>query len=263
MSRQERLSALADMVLERGSITVEDAVEELGVSPATVRRDLSTLAEQQLISRTRGGAEINASAGELPKRYRAVTMPQEKADISAEVLKHIRPGDVVGFNGGTTTTLAAYELGVLVSGDDEFANRGVVVVTNAINIANDLVIRPRIRVVATGGTVRPRSYELIGPLADAVLEQINIDTLFLGIDGMDLTGVYANHEGEAKVNAALVAAASRVIVVADSTKVGERAFARIAPLWAVSMLITDQGADEAVLKMLRLEGIEVIQVGNK
>ncbi len=261
MNRQERLSNLADLIVERGAIRVEEAVDELGVSPATIRRDLDTLAEQQLIIRTRGGASANPSSGKLPLRYRSVGQPEQKVAIAQVATQLVKPGDVIGFNGGTTTTLAAYEVGVRVSGDDEFAD-GITLVTNAINIANDLIVRPRVRVVVTGGVVRARSYELIGPLSDLLLPSISMDTLFLGINGVDFsTGIYANHEGEAAVNSALVASARRVIVLADSTKLGHTAFARIAPLSAVSMVITDMDANPAHIRALRAQGVEVIQAG--
>lgn len=262
MNRQERLSHLADLVVERGSLRVEEAVDELGVSSATVRRDLDALADQQLIVRTRGGAVANASTGELPLRYRAVTQPEQKAAIAQAAANLVNPGEVIGFNGGTTTTLAAFEIGVRVSGEDEFADDGITLVTNAINIANDLIVRPRIRVVVTGGVVRARSYELIGPLSDLILPNISLDTLFLGINGLDFsTGIYANHEGEAAVNAALVASATRVVVLADSTKLGHTAFARIAPLASVSTVITDMDANPAHVRSLQAQNIEVIQAG--
>ncbi|EEH64471.1 transcriptional regulator, DeoR family [Gleimia coleocanis DSM 15436] len=259
MTRQERLSQLVDLVIERGSIRVEDAIEVLEVSAATVRRDLDALAEQQLIVRTRGGATTNASTGELPLRYRAVTQTAQKAAIACAAAELVQPGEVIGFNGGTTTTLAAYEIGVYVSADERFADNGITLVTNSINIANDLIVRPRVRVVVTGGVVRARSYELIGPLSSLILPNISVDTLFLGVNGLDYTsGLYANHEGEADVNAALVKAAKKVVVLADSTKLGTTAFARIAPLSVMSTLITDSGIPALQREKLESQGIEVI-----
>lgn len=264
MNRQERLAALVELVVDRGSVRVEDVVTELNVSAATVRRDLDTLAEQQLITRTRGGASANTSTGELPLRYRAVTRPRQKANIANAAAQLVAPGEVIGFNGGTTTTLAAYEIGVRVSAEDEFEDDGITLVTNAINIANDLIVRPRVRVVVTGGVVRQRSYELIGPLSSLILPSISVDTLFLGINGLDLaTGIYANHDGEAEVNAALVGAAERVIVLADSSKLGHTAFARIAPLSSVTTVITDRDVNPAHLRALIAQGIEVIQTGEQ
>ncbi len=260
MNRQERLSQLVDLVLDRGSVRVEDIVERLKVSPATARRDLDTLAQQQLIVRTHGGATAHTSTGELPLRYRAVSMSKEKSAIAQAAASLVEPGEVIGFNGGTTTTLAAQEVGVRVSASDAFIDNGITLVTNSVNIANDLAIRPRVRVVVTGGVVRARSYELIGPLSSLILPNISVNTLFLGINGLDLaSGIYANHEGEAEVNAALAESAQRVIVLADSSKLGATAFARIAPLSAVSTVITDKDAIPSHIRALKAQGITVIQ----
>lgn len=202
---------------------------------------------------------MNPATGALPQRYRAVVKPTQKAAIAQAACQLIRPGEVIGCNGGTTTTLAAYEIGVWISGRDEFAQQGITVVTNAVNIATDLVVRPRIRVVVTGGVVRPRSYELIGPLSELLLPAINIDTLWLGVNGIDpVGGLYANHDGEAAVNAALVRAAKRVVVLADGSKLGRTAFAKIVGIDEVDCVITDEGADPEFLKRLEARGTEVI-----
>ncbi len=80
------------------------------------------------------------------------------------------------------------------------------VVTNALNIANDLAVRRTIKLVVTGGVARPSSYELIGPLAEPALARLHLDYVVLGVDGFDLTtGATAHHEGEAAVNALMVA----------------------------------------------------------
>lgn len=259
MDRQQRLAALMELVVDGGSIRVEDVMERFDVSAATARRDLDSLADQQLLVRTRGGGRANPATGALPQRYRAVVKPAQKAAIAQAACQLVHPGEVIGCNGGTTTTLAAYEIGVWISAREEFAQQGITVVTNAVNIATDLVVRPRVRVVVTGGVVRPRSYELIGPLSELVLPAIKIDTLWLGVNGVDAQGgIYANHDGEASVNAALARAANRVVVLADASKLGRTAFAKITELDAVDCLITDDDADRELLKRLERRGIEVI-----
>lgn len=259
VGRQERLSALADFVVERGSVSVEDVMDALGVSPATVRRDLDALAEQQLIIRTRGGASANPSTGEVPLRYRTARRPDEKAAIARRASALVSPGEVVGFNGGTTTTAAAHELGVRMAREPGFDDQPVTIVTNAVNIANDLTIRPQARVVCTGGVARTRSYELVGPLAGAILPSISIDTLFLGVQALDPeAGVFNHTEDEAAINALLAKASRRVIVLADSTKLGTSAFARICGIRDLDALITDAGADQAMLDRLRAQGVEIL-----
>jgi len=261
MARQDRLSTLVDYVVERGSVHVDDIVADLGVSPATVRRDLDALAAQQLIIRTRGGATANHTSGEVPLRYRTARQPREKEAIARAAAAMVRPGEIVGFNGGTTTTAAAHELGVRIAGEPEFAGHYITVVTNAVNIANDLTIREQARVVVTGGVARTRSYELVGPLAELILPSITIETLFLGVNAVEFDGGFYTHtEDEASINAALVRAARRTVVLADSSKLGGTAFARICGLADVQTLITDAGASDSALAQLDAAGVQVIVV---
>ena len=129
MNKQVRLARLVELVSERGSLHVDDAVSELGISPATARRDLDELAAQQLIRRTRGGAVANATSGDVPMRYRSAREGAAKSRIADAVAARVRPGEVVAFNGGTTTTMAAYQLGVRFSAEYPGGEAIVTVVT--------------------------------------------------------------------------------------------------------------------------------------
>ena len=140
----------------------------------------------------------------------------------------VRPGQVVGLNGGTTTTEVARALATRADLSSGAAAPAVTVVTNALNIATELAVRQHIKIVTTGGVARPQSYELTGPLATGVLEQVTLDVAILGVDGIDaVAGATAHHEGEASINRLMARQARQVIIVADSSKVGRRAFARI------------------------------------
>jgi len=258
MTRHERLSAILGIVVEEGSIHIDDIITRLNVSAATARRDLDLLANQQLVTRTRGGAYANRTSAELPLRYRASRMADEKTRIARAATALVRAGDTVGLNGGTTTTEVAREIALLPVGIDP--DRPVTVVTNAVNIASELTVRQNVRVVVTGGVARARSYELTGPLSDLILPRISVDTTFLGVDGMDATGAYAFHEGEAAVNYALARAAQRVVVVADHTKLSKSTFALICRADEINMLITDIGATEEQLAPIRRAGITIRQV---
>ncbi|MDO4242645.1 MAG: DeoR/GlpR family DNA-binding transcription regulator [Actinomyces sp.] len=255
MTRHERLSAILSIVVDEGSVHIDDIIDRLGVSAATARRDLDLLADQQLVTRTRGGASANPTSSQLPLRFKSSRMGLEKAKIAHAAAAMVRAGDIVGLNGGTTTTEVAREIALLAGLTD--ADNPITVVTNAVNIASELTVRQCVRVVVTGGVARSQSYELTGPLSDLILPQINVGTLFLGVDALDTSGAYAQHEGEAAVNAALVRAARRVVVVADHTKLGMSAFALICRISDVHALITDDGATPEQVEALRGAGIEV------
>lgn len=257
MNRHERLTTLLELVVERENVHIDEIIAELGISAATARRDLDHLAQQQLITRTRGGATTSPTSSDLPLRYKTARQAGEKQRIARAAAALIEPGEVIGLNGGTTTTEVARELVLRTDLHDDDVQSQVVVVTNAVNIANELAVRRHVRVVLTGGVVRAMSFELTGPLATRILEDISVDTLFLGVNALGPQGVFTHHDGEAAINAALVAHAKRTVVVADHTKIGASAFARICDLDAVDHLITDSGADEAALAALREAGLKV------
>jgi DeoR family transcriptional regulator of aga operon len=249
MSRAERFREILDRLADRGSVDVEDLARDLGVSSATVRRDLETLHEQHLLERTHGGAVAINGLYELPLRYRGSLHHEEKVRIARAALEHIADGATIALTGGTTTT----EVGrMLVHRSD------LTVVTNAINIAGELAVRPNIRLIVSGGVARAASYELVGPLADDTLAQLHVEVAFIGVDGITAaTGLTTHREIEARTNRMTVERASRVIVVADGSKIGTTALARICDIDKVDTLITDKGADPGELRALSAAGVAV------
>ncbi|MDL2075030.1 DeoR/GlpR family DNA-binding transcription regulator [Streptomyces sp. GXMU-J15] len=259
MSRDARWKALLELLVERGRLDVEEAATELSVSAATIRRDFDQLAEQQMLVRTRGGAVVHGVSYELPLRYKTARHASEKERIAKAVAALVSPGEAVGLTGGTTTTEVARALAV--RGDLATGSPALTIVTNALNIANELAVRPQFKIVVTGGVARPQSYELIGPLADGVLGQITLDVAVLGVVAFDAThGAAANDEAEAAINRLLCERAGRVIVAADSSKLGGRAFARICDASTVDTLVTDAAAGADTVRRFQEAGVEVVTV---
>ncbi|WP_372664228.1 DeoR/GlpR family DNA-binding transcription regulator [Amycolatopsis kentuckyensis] len=255
MARHERLTTLLDMLGQREKIDVEDVAAELDVSAATIRRDLDHLAEQQLLTRTRGGAVANDLAYDLPLRYKTARHVPEKQRISTAAAAEVTKGMVVGLNGGTTTAGVARALAMRAELN---SSPGLTVVTNALNIAHELAVRPNVKIVVTGGVARPQSFELSGPLATRVLSELTIDLLFLGVDAFDANaGAFAHHEGEASINRLMVERAERVVAVADGSKLGRRAFARICETTQVHALVTDTDADPEAVRAFEAVGVDV------
>jgi DeoR family transcriptional regulator, aga operon transcriptional repressor len=260
MSRYRRWNDLLELLAVDGQLSVEQAADALGVSAATVRRDFDDLAAQQMLARIRGGAVARGVTYDLPLRYKSERHPSEKQRIAAAAAGMVKLGQVVGLNGGTTTTEVARALTVrpdLQSGDPQTPS--LTVVTNALNIAAELAVRQNIKIVVTGGVARPQSYELTGPLARGVLEQVVLDVAILGVDGIDAdAGATAHHEGEASINRLMLQRADRVIIAADSSKAGLHAFARICAAGEVDLLVTDAGIDSKQAERLTEAGVRVV-----
>jgi DeoR family transcriptional regulator of aga operon len=256
MQRPTRWTALLEMLAGDGRVEIDTAAEQLGVSPATVRRDLDELANQQLLVRTRGGAVPTSVSYDLPLRYKLTRRPDEKRSIAAAAAGLVVPGSVVGLNGGTTTTEVARALALRADTGD--GNSPTTVVTNALNIAHELAVRPHVKLVVTGGVVRSQSYELAGPLAMPALERLTLDLTILGVDAISVPdGATTNNETEAAVNELMAQRARTVVVVADASKLGRRAFARICPIDRVDILITGATGDGQVIADLRTAGVDV------
>ena len=252
MRQSERLSAILEALANDGSVGVADLATELDVSAATVRRDLEFLEHQRMLTRTHGGAVAQGVLYELPLRYKSARHHEEKKRIAAEAATRVADGVAIGLTGGTTTTEVARAV---------IDRQRLTVVTNALNIASELAIRPNLKLVVTGGYARPESYELVGPLAEQALAGLNLDVVFLGVDGISPTaGITTHHEVEAHTNLALIERARHVVVVTDSSKIGLLAFAQICPIDRVHEVITDDEADRDLLAGLREAGVDVVTV---
>lgn len=261
MATHERWTRLLEILGEEGRIDVAQAAERLDVSAATIRRDMNELAGQQMLTRTRGGAVLSAVAYDLPLRYKTARRADEKHRIARAAAALVPPGSVVGLNGGTTTSEVARELATRADLVGETTTPSLTIVTNAINIANELAVRPHVKTVVTGGVTRPNSYELTGPLATDGLRGLALDRAILGVDAVHpQLGAATHDEGEAGANRALAERAESVIVVADSTKLGKRAFAQVCPMEAVSVLITDTDAPDEMVERFTAVGIDVRRV---
>ena len=256
MRQEDRLGVILQELNQHGSVGVTTLAARLNVSEASVRRDLHLLEQQKLLTRTHGGAVASGVLYELPMRYRGGQNYEAKRAIAQRVAA-LLPADVssIGLNGGSTTTEVARAVAT---------RPGLRVVTNALNIASELAVRSNIELVVCGGSARAESYELVGPLAELVLANLNLDIAVIGVDGVSPTaGFTTHHEVEAHTNRALVRAADRVVVAADSSKLGKRGFARICEISAASDIVTDSGADDRAVADLERLGprVHVVEVG--
>lgn len=250
MRQQDRLGLILEHLNRSSSVGVQELSDELGVSQASVRRDLHLLETQQLLSRTHGGAVASGVLYELPMRYRGGQRQEAKRAIARCAVALLAPEvGSVGLNGGSTTTEVARAL---------VTRSGLRVVTNALNIASELAVRANIDLVVCGGSARSESYELVGPLAELTLSNINLEVAIIGVDGISVAaGLTTHHEVEAQTNRLLLRAAERVIVVADSSKIGRRGFARIAEIAVVADLVTDSAASDDDVLALERAGLRV------
>ncbi len=250
MRRADRVSAILDRLAVEHTLNASDLAHEFGVSGATLRRDLQMLEEQKLLARTHGGAAATDVSYELPVRYRGGRNRELKHRVAAAAAELLPKGPLtLGLTGGTTTSALARAISARVD---------LTVVTNALNIATELAVRPRLKVIMTGGVARPQSYELVGPFADQTLAGLRLEVAVVGVDGISAdAGLTTHDEVEAHTNRAMISRAARVMVVTDGSKIGRATLAWICPVAAVSSLVTDSSADADALDSLRECGLMV------
>ncbi|GAB7184126.1 DeoR/GlpR family DNA-binding transcription regulator [Kitasatospora sp. Ki12] len=251
MLKADRTARILAHITEAGSADVHELAGLLDVSPATVRRDLQELHDQGLLHRTRGGAVTGAVNLELPLRHKHGKRQAEKRRIALAAERLVPDGAVVGLTGGTTTSELARVLA---------ERSGLTIVTNAVNIAADLIVRPEVRLVVVGGIARTTSYELVGPAADRMLGQYHLDIAFIGVDGLTAQeGCTTHDEMEAQTDRAFLGSSARSVVLADSTKIGRVTFARICPLSDVHDLVTDDELTAAQEEAVAGCGVRVLR----
>ena len=246
-----RQQAITDILNRDGNVHVAEVAEQLGVSAVTVRADLDYLESQQVLRRTRGGAvPVRPRRFEMPLELTSQTNADAKKRIGAKAAELVRSGDTVIIDVGSTTTELARALPRDLT--------DLVVVTNALNIAQVLETHPGVSVVVTGGTLRPLQHSLVAPFASLLLREVNADIAFIGCNGVDPDKGFTNTNlDEAEVKHAMIAAARRLIFLADHSKLMSVATARVAPLDRADMLITDDGAGADALRRLRKAGLDV------
>jgi len=250
LRRAERVSAILDRLAVEHSLNASELARQFGVSGATLRRDLQMLDEQKLLTRTHGGAAAAQVSYELPVRYRGGRNRELKQQIARAAADLLPKGPLtLGLTGGTTTSALARAISARVD---------LTIVTNALNIATELALRPRLKVIMTGGVARPQSYELVGPFAEQTLAGLRLELAVVGVDGISVeAGLTTYDEVEAHTNRAMITRASTVMVVADGSKVGRATLAWICPVASVSSLITDSSADADAVDSLRAAGVTV------
>lgn len=246
---------MLDLVDQDGQATVADIAKRFSISAVTARGDLDTLASIGAVVRSHGGAVRRLEAAQdYPLRTKEAIHREEKIRIGRAAAELIQPGETVILDSGTTTAEIARHLKLAKI-------QSVTVITNALNIAGELMDAPGISLIMIGGLLRPVSCSFVGPQAEAMMNEVHADRLFLAVDGFDLeNGPSTPDVLEAQLNNVMIRSAREVNVVADFSKLGRRSVSKIGPFESIRRLITDSRATSEFTAALRKKGIEVIEV---
>ena len=245
--RRQRLGLIVD---SRRAARLEELSAALGVSQATVRRDLDALAATGRLRRVHGGAvAIDERLDEPHFDAKAATAADEKLRIAGRAVELLAPDDTVYLDSGSTVLAVAR----LLHGWTRLT-----VVTNSLPVANELAGRgPRLIII--GGELRATSRALVGPLTRLLLETLHVDRALMGTFALSLEdGMTTTDPSEAYTKQLVMSHAREVILLADSRKMGTRTFVSAGDIGEIDVLVTDTGLDERMARTLKRLGIRVI-----
>ncbi|KQR98772.1 D-beta-D-heptose 1-phosphate adenosyltransferase [Williamsia sp. Leaf354] len=253
MYAEERQQAIADQVLAHGRASVTALAEEFDVTSETVRRDLASLERAGFLRRVHGGAvPVDAvRVTELGVAERADAHPDEKERIGTAACRFVpSDGGSLVIDAGTTTVQAAARLP---------RDRALTVFTNSLPVAASVADHPGAQLHFLGGRIRGLTQAAVGPAPITALASFRVDVAFIGTNGItERHGLSTPDPDEGAVKSAMIAAANRVVVLADSSKLGAEDMTRFAGLEEVDVLITDDGIDPGFSAQLSARGVEVV-----
>jgi DeoR/GlpR family transcriptional regulator of sugar metabolism len=247
-----RVEKLRGYLRERRIARVDELSARLGVSPATVRRDLSRLTGLGEVRRVHGGAvAVESRLAEPVFDDKTALAADQKRRIAEAALRLIRPNDSIYLDGGSTVLALAARLR---------DRADLTVVTNSLRVVLELAVGgPSLIVV--GGELRRLSQTFVGPLTAFTLDQLRVDRAFMGTLGVALdAGLTTTDPREAYTKTLVMRHAQQVILLADSTKLGKVSFTRFGELGRVALLITDRGMPRSWAPRFAKLGIKVLAV---
>ncbi len=247
---EDRIAFILREIEDHGSVSVVDLAQRLHVSDMTIRRDLADLEETGQVRRVHGGAvSARGRSFEPSIVLRQAESREAKAAIGKTAAELVADGDSIILDVGTTTMELA---GFLVG------RHNLTVITPSLSIASLLVSQPDIRVILPGGIVRHGELSMTGDLTRKAFEGLFVDRLFLGVGAIDTrAGLTEYNWDDALVKQAMIESAKEVIVLADASKFGKVAFARVAPIQSIHQLVTDQTPPAAFQRVLDKAGVVV------
>lgn len=238
----ERQRVVLQALRDRKSVQLDELARELGVSTATVRRDLDTLVARGVAERTHGGAIYLGEAGvtggaaipgiagsSLALATRMGEEVRAKQQIGKVAASMVLPQMTVLMDGGSTVFIAAQQI----------TARPIQVVTSSLPIANLFSEDDAVEVVLIGGTLYPRTGVTVGPIASGCLADLHADMLLFSVAGIYGDEAFNQNLAMAQVEQTMMRQAARSVMLMDSTKFGRKSLARVCALSEIDTIITD------------------------
>lgn len=235
MQAEERQQTILQLLDARAKVGIAELSTRFAVSEMTIRRDLSQLEAAGLLRRTHGGAVRTQSGSFEPAlALRSRLNLNAKRAIAAMVAREVSDGQTLVLDGGSTGNAMAEAL----------VGRQVTVCALNLQAATILASSPATTVMVPGGQVRYGEQSFVGSGAERTLADYRFDTYLMTASAIDMSaGVTEWNDADAAIKRAALASAGRCILACDSSKFGQTAFARVAPVERIDLIITDSNLD--------------------
>lgn len=252
-STVQRRVLIIEKLNAEGQVDVISLSKALKVSEVTIRNDLTRLEQKNMLIRARGGAiKVDRVGIDFALSDKNKQQFEEKKRIGKAAADLIEDGDTIILDSGTTTMEIAKNLSNVAD---------LTVITNALNVANQLAEHQKANIIIPGGFLRKNSLSLVGATAEESFKNYFCDKLFLAVDGLSTShGLSTPNVEEAHLNRIMMGISKQIIVVADSSKFHKRSFAFIAPITEIDIVVTDKGISAEDQKKLENGGVRVIVV---
>ncbi len=254
---RERQERIVRIIEEHGRARVGDLARQFHVSAVTIRKDLVVLESAQRLVRTHGGAiAIDRSRPELAFEIRERLQPDEKQRIGAAAAMLVHDGESIVMDASTTALSVARHLKARGGWSQ------LTVITNGLRLASELAGYPGIIVLMLGGRVRWEALSVVGQLGAGLFSRVNVQKAFLGAAGFTPeSGLADATDEEAQIKRSMVAAAREVIAIVDHSKWERVASATFCATDRISVVLTDDGAPDAMVQALMARGVQVHLIG--
>lgn len=250
----DRMQRIITLVNKKEFITIKELADEIGISQATIRRDIARLDEEGHVKKVQGGVvSVNRNGFQEPAlRTRKISNTEEKERIAEAAMKYIGDGEHVIFDSGTTLlTLAKKIKGV----------KDLTVITYDMLIAFELAQHPSIELLMAGGIMRKNFYSFYGYFTENMFSEMHVNKAFISCDALDIyQGIMSYNIDDITVKRCIIESADEVILLCDHSKLNIKTFINICPLSSVNRMIIGKEADPAIIAKLRENNIEIEMV---
>jgi DeoR family transcriptional regulator, aga operon transcriptional repressor len=249
--KSERQEQILDIIRQYNRITLAKISENFSVSEITIRRDVKMLEDLGIVRRAHGGVVYYIEAdNQAPVVRRQQINASAKQQIAKQAAARVNDGDSIFLGSGSTASYVAQYLK---------KHDRLTVTTNAVTVIQELATIDTINLIVLGGLLRSSELSMIGHITEQALHEVRVDKVMVGMRGIDITaGLTSDYLPEVMTDRAIMGMSGKVVVLADSTKLGHIASAYVAPIERMTTLITDSKADQDFITQLEAKEIEVI-----